>query len=142
VPNIRTIAFIASALGAFACASQGAPASDAPSPTSGATAQRNPDVITYAEIVDPSIGDLDALSIIKRLRPAFLSTRGGAASSANTPTKGIQVTIGGGPLQPLSTLTSIHASEILEIRYLNASAAAQAYGTTSGAASVIVIKRK
>ncbi|MEO8337779.1 MAG: hypothetical protein ABI664_22575 [bacterium] len=141
VPNIRTIALVAIALAASACATQGAPSPDAASPTGAAAQKHNPDVITHAEIDDPSIGDLDALSIIKRLRPAFLATRGGA-SSVSSPSKGIQVTIGGGPLQNISTLTSIRASEMIEIRYLNAAAAAQAYGSAAGAAGVIVIKRK
>ncbi|MEO5818745.1 MAG: hypothetical protein ABIT20_25980 [Gemmatimonadaceae bacterium] len=141
MPNTRTIALVAVVLAAPACAPQGAPTPAATPSSNAAAAQRNPDVISHAEIDDPSIGDLDALSIIKRLRPAFLATRGGA-SSANSPTKGIQVTIGGGPLQPLSTLTTIRASEMVEIRYLNASAAAQAYGSAAGATGVIVIKRK
>jgi len=101
-----------------------------------------PDVISLAEMSDPSIGDLDALSIIKRLRPAYLATRGGAGISVNSPVAGIHVTVDGGALQPLTTLTSIRASEMLEIRYLNATAAAQAYGSAAGAAAVIVIKRK
>lgn len=141
MPNTRTIALVALVLAAPGCATQGAQSPAASSPTNAAATTRNPDVISYEEIVDPSMGDLDALSIIKRLRPAFLATRGGA-SSVSSSSKGIQVTIGGGPLQPLSALTSIRASEMLEIRYLNTSAAAQAYGSAAGAAGVIVIKRK
>ena len=127
---------------ASACATQSVQSEDAATPSSAAGARGVPDLISYAELTDPSMGDLDALSIIKRLRPAFLATRGGAGTSMSSRVTGIQVTIGGGPLQPLSALTSIHASEMLEIRYLNAPAAAQAYGSASGAAAVIIIKRK
>lgn len=144
VLNTRTIAHIVVVLAATACATQGPRAStESLSPSASvAAAPRNPDVITSEEIADPSIGDADALSIIKRLRPSFLATRGGAAGSANSPVKGIQVTIGGGPLQPLTALTTIRGHEMLEIRYLNAAAAAQAYGSAAAAAGVIVIKRK
>ncbi len=143
MPNIRPIALVAIVLAAVACATQGAPPSDGTAPSSAAAAPRtSPEVITHAELSDPTIGDLDALSIIKRLRPAFLATRGGAGASANSPVAGMHVTIGGGPLQPMSALTSIRASEMLEIRYLNATAAAQAYGSAAGAAAVIIIKRK
>ena len=127
---------------ASGCATQRIQSEDATTSSSAAGARALPDVISYGELTDPSIGDLDALSVIKRLRPAFLATRGGAGISANSPVAGIHVIIGGGPLQPLSALTSIRASEMLEIRYLSATAAAQAYGSASGAAAVIVIKRK
>ena len=127
---------------ASACATQSLQSEDAATSSSAAGARTAPDVISSAELSDRSMGDLDALSIIKRLRPAFLATRGGAGVSVNSPVTGIHVTIGGGALQPLSALTSIRASEMLEIRYLNATAAAQAYGSAAGAAAVIVIKRK
>ena len=128
---------------ASACASQTAQSPDGTSPANSSVAPRgSADVISPAELSDPSLGDLDALSIIKRLRPAFLATRGGAAGSANSPVTGMHVTIAGGPLQPIDALTTIHASEMLEIRYLNAAAAAQAYGSAAGAAGVIVIKRR
>ncbi len=142
MPNTRTIALLAIALATSACATPGAQGTDGATSTSAAPAPRTQDVITYAEFSDPSIGDLDALSIIKRLRPAYLATRGGAGMSVNTPVAGMHVTIGGGPLQPITALTSIRANEMLEIRYLNATAAAQAYGSAAGAAAVIIIKRR
>lgn len=142
VPNTRTMSIVVIALSVCACATRGAQSSNEASPDGAATAQRVSDVITLAELSDPSLGDQDALSIIRRLRPSFLATRGGAGNSANSPVKGIQVSIGGGPLQSLGALQTIRASEMVEIRYLNAPAAAQAYGTASGAAGVIVIKRK
>jgi hypothetical protein len=127
---------------ASACASHGSQASSDPLPAGVATTPRTPDVISHAELSDPSIGDLDALSIIKRLRPSFLATRGGAGISVNSSATGIHVIVDGGPLLPLATLTTIRANEMFEIRYLNAPAAAQAYGSAAAAAAVILIKRK
>ncbi len=142
MPTSRTIARIVVALATSACATQ-APRASTESLSGNASApSRVPDVISLAELSDPSIGDLDALSIIKRLRPAYLATRGGAGISVNSPVAGIHVTVDGGALQPITTLTNIRASEMIEIRYLNATAAAQAYGSAAGAAAVIVIKRK
>ena len=106
---------VAIALLASACATQTAQAPAASSAGTAAAAPRSADVISLAELSDPSVGDLDALSIIKRLRPSFLVTRGNAATSMNA-NPGIHVTIGGGPLQPVSALTTIHANEMLEIR--------------------------
>ena len=135
----RILAFAAAFLAA-ACATQSA--RNETSPAGAAVAlQRAADLISLAELSDPSIGDLDALSIIKRLRPSFLVKRGNAATSMNA-NPGMHVIIGGGPLQPISALTTIHANEMLEIRFLNAAAAAQAYGSAAGAAAVIVIKRR
>ena len=102
--------------------------------------QRAADVITAEELADPALGDADALSIIKRLRPQFLATRGTA--SANTPGAQLHVTINGGPFLTVNALTTIRASEIRDIRYLSASAAAQQYGSMSAANPVIVIRRK
>ena len=125
-----------------ACASQTGQTPNA-APSEGAIAgapRATADVITLAELSDPTLGDADALSIIKRLRPAFLLTRG--TTSANTAGGGIHVSIDGGPLRNTDALTTIHAHEILDIRYLSASAAAQTYGSVSVAGPVIVIRRK
>lgn len=117
-----------------------APAAQESAVTTAAAPQRSADVITAAELSDPALGDADALSIIKRLRPQFLASRG--TTSANTAGAQLHVTINGGPFLSASALTTIHANEILDIRYLNASAAAQQYGSMSAASPVIVIRRK
>ena len=124
-----------------ACASQTAqPNIPASLGAGSATPRSSADVITLAELSDPSLGDADAMSIIKRLRPAFLQTRG--TSSANTAGGGLHVTIDGGPFRTTDALTTIRANEMLEIRYLSASAAAQLYGSASQAGPVIAIRRR
>ena len=125
---------------ATACASQTGQAPDGTSQDAVVSSRASSDVITASELADPSLGDADALSIIKRLRPRFLATRGTA--SVNSPVTGMHVSIDGGPLVSASALTTIRAHEILEIRYLSPSAAAQAYGSGSGTAAVIVIRRR
>lgn len=126
---------------AAACASQtGQPNLPASLDAGSATPRSSADVITLAELSDPSLGAADAMSIIKRLRPAFLQTRG--TSSANTAGGGLHVTIDGGPFRTTDALTTIRANEMLEIRYLSASAAAQLYGSASQAGPVIAIRRR
>ena len=121
-----------------ACASQ--PGSTPAPDGASATPRSSADVITMVELDDPALGDADALTIIKRLRPAYLQARG--TTSANTSGGGIHVTIDGGPLKTPDALTTIRAHEIREIRYLSAGAAAQVYGSVSAAGPVIVIRRR
>ena len=126
---------------AAACASQTGQTTIPVSPDAGsATPRMSADVISLAELSDPSLGDADAMSIIKRLRPAFLQRRG--TTSANTAGGGLHVTIDGGPFLTTDALTTIRANEMLEIRYLSASAAAQLYGSASQAGAVIAIRRR
>jgi hypothetical protein len=126
--------------GAAACAAQTGQTPDVTSSQPAAATRTSRDVISEAELSDPSLGDLDAASIIRRLRPAFLQTRGSA--SANTPGGDIHVTIDNGPFLTTDALTTIRAHEMIEIRYYSASAAAQAYGSKAASGPVIFIRRR
>lgn len=128
-------------LSAVACASGGAAAEpDASSPIRTAT-RADPYVLSEDELGESSVGDIDALAVIKRLRPAFLVTRG-RASASNASAGSVHVSVDGGPLRGTDALTSIRATEIGEIRYLSTTAAAQRYGSLAGAGPVILIRRK
>ena len=115
------------------CASSGAP-------TVASAPSRGSDIITAAELSDPSLTG-DALDAVRRLRPRFLVKRG--AQSIRAPEAGdVHVSVDGGPLQALSMLSRFRPIEIAEIRYLNSSDAAQRFGTTAGSGGVILVKSK
>lgn len=125
----------------MACATQSSPgAADIAPPGDALVSRGSPDVITLAELSDPALGNPDALTIIKRLRPAFLKSRG--VTSANTPGGEIHVIINDGPFLTTAALQTISAREIAEIRYFGMSAAAQRYGSRAAASPVIVIRTK
>ncbi|MEO7360075.1 MAG: hypothetical protein ABI120_07090 [Gemmatimonadaceae bacterium] len=88
-----------------------------------------------------AIGTGDALEAVRRLRPRFLIVRG--ASSIRTPDAGaVHVSVDGGALQAVSILSRMRTGELAEIRFLNASEAAQRFGTASGTGAVLVVKTR
>lgn len=135
---VRPIVFVLAISAVSACAS--APQATVHSAESAAAARRSPDLIDSTELADPSLANVDALTIVKRLRPSFLATRG--AVSANTSGGDVHVVIDAGPFRTIDALTTLRGEEIIDIRYLSASAAAQRYGSRALAGPVIVIRRK
>ena len=125
---MKRFAMTALLLTTFACAAgSGSSSSTSTSPS----ASRRTDVITEEELrADPAVATGDALTAVRRLRPAFLATRGTASSSDRTAGQAM-VSIDGGPLQTLDNLSRYMVSVITEIRYLNPNEAAQRYGTAS-----------
>lgn len=128
------------------CAGSNQPSTE-PMPAGGPAAassspRRDPDVITQSELEQSSLGDIDALTAVKRLRPQFLSFRGNVSTSDQSGAGTVQVLIDTGRLNSLDVLSSIRTSEIQEIRYLSAAAAAQRFGSLSKAGPVILVRRK
>jgi hypothetical protein len=121
-----------------ACAS--APRSTVPSAETSSAARKSPDLIDSTELADPSLANLDALTIIKRLRPSFLVSRGSV--SANNSGGELHVVVDAGTFRTAGTLETIRGAEIVDIRYLSATAAAQRFGSRALAGPVIVIRRK
>ncbi len=108
---------------------------------SPAAATRESDIITEAELLDPSVIGGNAFEAVRRLRPRFLASRG--ASSIRSADAGtVHASLDGGALQSLDLLSRMRPAEIAEIRYLSASQAAQQFGTSSGAGAVLLIKTK
>lgn len=125
-----------------ACAGGAAPgpATSSPEPSASRARSRS-DLITREEMEDPALTGADALTVIRRLRPQFLMTRG--PSSANTPDAGsVHVSVNNGPLLALDVLTTLRIEEIAEIRYLDAVSATQRFGSVSKAGAVIMIRRR
>ena len=135
---IKRISAIALLLVYTACAS-----GSAASTTDGSTpsASTNPDVITAAEIAaDPTIAAGDAMQAVQRLRPRFLMARGNPGGSKSGGV--VHASIDGGPLVTTDNLSRYSASSIVEIRYVNATDAAQKWGTITAGAGVIMLKSK
>ena len=145
-PVVYSVAVCSVALLLISCGGSNPPEpaptpADASASTSSST-RYDPDVITRAELDHASLGDVDAMAIIKQLRPRFLSFRGNVSGSDQTGAGTVQVTIDNGRLISRDALSTIRASEILEIRYLSAAAAAQRFGSLSKAGPVIQVRRR
>jgi hypothetical protein len=120
---------------AMACSSNPSPGSGSERPTS------NADVITAAELADPTVQSGDALQAVQRLRPRFLMSRG-MASAKNTSAGSVHLSVDGGSLLTVDNLSRYSPSAIVEIRYISSIDAAQRWGTAAGSGGVILVKSK
>jgi hypothetical protein len=112
-------------------------ATTAPRP-SASREQRNPDVISRAELQDPTIAGTDAMTAIRQLRPAFFRTRG-PQSFSNASAGLTQISQDYGPLQPVQNLSGIDARSLVEVRFLNAVDAQSRFGINANGGPVIVL---
>lgn len=128
---------VAVLLSVAACAGNNSSAARA----TGNEAARSSDIITAAELSNPTVVAGNALEAVRRLRPRFLTTRG-SGSIRTSDAGSVHVSLDGGPLQALSFLSRMRPAEIAEIRYLSASQAAQQFGTASGTGGVMLVKTK
>jgi hypothetical protein len=137
---MRNRFFVAALLSALtACSSNPAPEGEPMTPEP-AGASRS-DVITTAELDEPSIASINMYDAIRRLRPRFLMTRGQV--SPRNPTAGsTKVSVDGGPLVGIEILGRIQPSEIAEVRWLSASDAAQRFGINAASGAVIILKTR
>lgn len=104
---------------------------------------RNPNVISQAELNDPAIAAMDALTAIRQLRPSFFRDRGPQTMRAGidpavAPGQ-VLVSQDYGALQGVNALSSIGTRTIVEVRYLNANDAAARFGITANGGPVIVV---
>jgi hypothetical protein len=130
----RTLAFL---VVLTACSKPAASTTSAPRP-SASREQRNPDVITRAELQDPTIAGADAMTAIRQLRPAFFRTRG-PQSFSNASAGQTQISQDYGPLQPVTNLSAIDARSLVEVRFLNAVDAQSRFGINANGGPVIVL---
>ncbi len=82
----------------------------------------DPNLITAEEIATTHAQN--ALDAVRQLRPRFLMTQGGT-----TRAHGVQVMVDDVPRGGASVLSSINPTQVVEIRYLDASEATMKYGT-------------
>jgi len=106
----------------------------APSPT---RVNRNPNVITEAELHDPVVVSKDALSAIRSLRPNFFVVRGPTSGEGGG--GGVMLSTDYGPLQNVQTLKSMNTMDIVEVRYLKPDEAALRFGLNANGGPVIVL---
>lgn len=122
----------------------------AKAPVSGATderrtsSSRNRDLITQADLTaDGSLRAQSVLEVIRALRPHFLADHGSntlQATGLSDPDAGkVHASIDNGRVVAVSELSGMHASEILEIRYLNSAQAMQKFGTAARQGPIILV---
>lgn len=109
-----------------------------------ASTMRNRDLITQEDLADdPTLRAQSVLEVIRALRPQFLNDRGTnslQASGISDPDAGkVHVSIDNGRIVSLSELSSMHANDMLEIRYLNVAQAMQKFGTAARQGPVILV---
>jgi hypothetical protein len=141
------IMFLCLLTAAAGCASSGAaPASAGPAAPAAATARRDPDVITREELAaDRTLISLNAYDAIRTLRPRFLRTRGAQNFGSGSPTDDQEsgqphASIDGAGVVPLDDLKNVEVRNVIEIRYLDAAAAMQRFGSSAHAGPVIVVR--
>lgn len=113
---------VALGLALAGCASSGTNSRPA-----GATANR----IVRAEL--ESVGQVDAFEAVNRLRPRWMSTRGG-----NRPV----LYVDGTRRNDISDLQSMRAFDIEEIEYMSGSDASTRFGTGHGGGAIMVSTRR
>jgi hypothetical protein len=147
VPYVRTsikqvAAFLMVAM-LVGCAGGGAKtASSGTSATAAMTAAAAPrgsaNVIVESEI--PASGAQNALEVIQRVRPSMLRARNGTVSE--TGVMDIVFYIDGTRAGERQALTAIPASNVREIRYLNANDATTRFGTGHPLGAIIVSTKR
>jgi hypothetical protein len=133
---VKRIAVFACLATATAC---GARTPSSTSASASALAIRDRDVITRAELADPSMGSMNVLEVVRRLRPHFLSDRGVQSHSDATSGR-VHASIDNSTVVELEQLRNLLVSHVAEIRFLNAGAAMQRFGGAAREGPVIVVK--
>ncbi len=137
--GVRTV--LALLFAASACTVQsGAPASGgtATSPLPG-TARPNRNVISLDELSSPAIRAMNALDVIRSLRPAYLTERG-KTSQSNPEAGKVHASLDYNGVIALSDLRNVSAAGILEILYLDVATAMNRFGGAANQGPVIVVR--
>ncbi len=100
--------------------------------------KRNPDVISVEEIEAASDAQ-DAYQLVKRLRPLWLTMRGGG--SMNSRVGEIAVYVAGMRQGGPDALREISRTSVVEIRFLRGSDATQRFGTGHENGAILVTPR-
>ena len=109
-------------------------------------AHRDRNLITHEELSAPDLQAQSVLEVIRRLRPNFLNVRGAqsclgtSCSKADIESGKVHASVDGNPVVSLSEISTMHVSNVIEIRYLDAGAAMQKFGGSAHEGPVILIK--
>ena len=130
----------AAALPVTGCASSPAGSPGATQQSSSASRVRGQrDVITQEELA--TIDVQTALDAVRRLRPSFLQTHGGATASITQGPQDVVVYVDNTRMGGPSALAQIPVGDVKEIKYLNGTDATQRYGTGHGSGAIIVTRK-
>ena len=132
---LRQMAVWACVAAVTACAGRASSTTTAAS----SLAARDRDLITKAELSDPSFAAMTVLEVVQRLRPHFLSDRG-VQSRSNTESGKVHASIDNSSVVEIGQLRNLLVSHVQEIRFLNAGAAMQRFGGAALEGPVIVVK--
>ena len=135
--SLRINVVVAALALATACGPHQTPLGEAALPA------RIPDIISHAELMDPAIAAMDALTAIRQLRPSFFRVRGpqtlrSGGDPALAPGQ-VRISQDYGPLQAVGALGSIGTRTLVEVRYLNANDATARFGINANGGPVIVV---
>ena len=132
----RAVSLVVCVLAACATGSGGSPevTSDEPAPTAR---RGGMGPITETDLQDLSVRNGSLFDAVRLLRPGFFASRGAVGGDASQTS--VYVSVDGMALAPLSTLNSITASQVSEVRYLSAIDAAQRFGTMSTGGPIILV---
>jgi len=128
-------------VGVPGCASSPAGASGATqqSASSPSRSRSSRDVITSEELAKLDVQN--ALDAVRRLRPNYLQTHGGASSSITQGPQDVVVYVDNTRMGGPASLAQIPITDVKEIQYLNGTDATQRYGTGHGSGAIIVIRK-
>ena len=134
---LTLVAVLTAAAGACASGSGASEGSSAPVARER-MASRQPDVITYDEVVASASSASTAYDLISQLRPNFLQAKGVQSihgGEMNAPLVYLDRNL----LGSISALRDIPVSAIAEVRYFNASSAAMRFGSKETASPAIQV---
>ena len=141
LPSLVVLALLAAAVPAAAAAQD-----SATKVTKAASGKRDRNLITQEELSAPDLQAQSVLEVIRRLRPNFLNVRGAqsclgtSCSKADIESGKVHASVDGNPVVSLSEISTMHVSNVIEIRYLDAGAAMQKFGGSAHEGPVILIK--
>ena len=132
------VARVCALLALSACASTAGSAAGVGAATPQA-ASRDRNLISQEELSAPDVRARSVLDYIRTARPHFLTQRGKNSHSDAEAGK-VHVSIDNGRILPVEELQNIHAGTVIEIRYLEPSAAMQKFGGAAREGPVILVR--
>jgi len=109
----------------------------APAPAPGTSTKHGAlDVITRAELADPSLAGSTLVDAIRRIRPRFLNERGGGIRGESEVAR---VSINGADPGPVGDLSRYEPADVQEIRYLSTADAQLRFGIKGTMGPVLLV---
>lgn len=135
---LKQIQYLCLVLAMAACASGGAAGSTSDTGRSPAV-HRDRNVITVDELADPNLTALSVYDAISTLRPNFFANRG-SQSVSDQDSGRVHASVDGGGIVSVEELKRLHVNGVVEIRFLDAGAAMQKFGSMARQGPVIVVR--